>query len=211
VTIRQALAAQVALAVGLMLFGCSGTGTSTHDPALCAAPGGAVAGAADLHCDPASGGTVQVVTAASCQPGMPMDMDGGTMMDMDGGMPVEGAHDPRFNSEGDDDDCKYHVTWTASSVCAGADVTFNVAVTRKADGQPATGAAPHAEVLLSDTHPGPNTDQQAIETSPGTYQVGPVRFDASGTWTARFHLYEDCADTLPDSPHGHVAFRVNVP
>jgi hypothetical protein len=37
-----------------------------------------------------------------------------------------------------------------------------------------------------------------------------VRFDASGKWTVRFHFSADCADAV-DSPHGHVAFFVNVP
>ena len=115
-------------------------------------PGGAVTGADDLRCDSAS---VQATNSASCQPdgGMPMDMDGGMSMPMDGG--VEGEPAPRFNAEGDDDDCKYHVSWTATPVCANADVTFTVTITRKADGQPATGATPRVEALLTSTHPAP--------------------------------------------------------
>ena len=51
---------------------------------------------------------------------------------------------------------------------------------------------------------------KATETSPGTYTYGPIRFDASGKWTVRFHLYEDCVDG-DTSPHGHAAFFVTVP
>ena len=38
-----------------------------------------------------------------------------------------------------------------------------------------------------------------------------VRFDAKGRWTVRFHLHEECADEAPDSPHGHIAFFIDVP
>jgi hypothetical protein len=27
----------------------------------------------------------------------------------------------------------------------------------------------------------------------------------------RFHFYEDCLDLLPDSPHGHAAYFIDVP
>jgi hypothetical protein len=194
-----------ALLVGLASAGCSSSGPGSNNSALCGAPGGAVAGAEDSHC----GSDVQPVAAASCQGGMSMDMDGG-MMDMDGGV-AEQLPDPRFTSAGDDDDCKYHVAWTATPICQGSDVTFTVTVTTKGDGQPAEGANPAAEALLSDTHPAPNSNQQTTETGPGVFEIGPVRFDASGRWTVRFHLHEDCVDMLPDSPHGHVAFYVDVP
>jgi hypothetical protein len=46
---------------------------------------------------------------------------------------------------------------------------------------------------------------------PGTYSVGPVRFDQAGRWFVRFHFYETCSDAPEDSPHGHVAFWVDVP
>ena len=212
----------LSLVAGLSVGGCtSSPNPGSTDAPLCAAPGGAATGAVDSHCTDASGPIAQPASAASCHPGggmpmdmdagMPMDMDAGMPMDMDGGMPAETPADPRFNAAGDDDDCKYHVAWTATSVCQNADVSFTLTITRKADGQPAAGASPHAEALLSATHPAPNSAQTAAETSAGTYQVGPVRFDASGRWTVRFHLYEDCEDTLEDSPHGHVAFYVDVP
>ena len=65
--------------------------------------------------------------------------------------------------------------------------------------------------FLSDVHPAPNTDAKATATSAGTYTVGPIRFDAAGTWTVRFHVSEECTDVAEDSPHGHAAFFVRVP
>ena len=127
----------------------------------------------------------------------------------DGAMPMMG--DTRYGSEADDDDCKYHAKWTATDIRQGQDVTFTLDVTTLTDGKAASGAAPDAEVFLSSTHPAPNSGQKSAETSAGRYTVGPIRFDAPGRWTVRFHLHEDCEDTLDDSPHGHVAFYVDVP
>jgi hypothetical protein len=42
------------------------------------------------------------------------------------------------------------------------------------------------------------------------FQGGPLRFDRSGRWVVRFHFYEDCNDG-ESSPHGHIAFFVDVP
>jgi hypothetical protein len=123
-----------------------------------------------------------------------------------------------YNSTGDDDDCKYHVTWSSSPITENSDVTFTVTVTTKTDGNPAgsgTGVGADANVLveafLSDTHPAPDTKQTSNETSPGTYSVGPIRFNAPGQWTVRFHFYENCSDVAADTPHGHAAFYVQVP
>jgi hypothetical protein len=52
---------------------------------------------------------------------------------------------------------------------------------------------------------------ESKEGPPGTYVTSPVTFDAPGEWTIRFHFFEQCADVLPSSPHGHAAFFVNVP
>lgn len=90
-------------------------------------------------------------------------------------------------------------------------MTFTLDVATLADGKAAAGAAPDAEVFLTATHPAPNSGQKAVETSAGHYSIGPIRFDASGRWTVRFHLYGECEDALETSPHGHVAFYVDVP
>lgn len=124
-------------------------------------------------------------------------------------MPDYGA--TLYNSEADDDDCKYHVKFTSTPVRRNENVTFTVTATTKADGQPAAGAKIIGEVFLSDTHPAPNSGQQTTEKAGGVYDVGPIKFDAQGRWTVRFHLHEDCQDSTEDSPHGHVAFFIDVP
>ena len=176
--------------------------------------GGPVAGPADTHCQ---GQPPQPTSEAACHPNQsPADAgtdqaDGGTDQ-ADGGAAIitsdYGA--TLFGSEGDDDDCKYHVKWTASLIREGSNVTFTVTATHKTDGSPLTGANPIAEVFLSPTHPSPSVPT-GTELSPGVYAIGPVDFDAPGKWTVRFHFYEDCVDQTPDSPHGHAAFYVNVP
>jgi hypothetical protein len=175
-----------------------------------------VSGAADTHCTGDAGPITQAVNAASCTP----DAGGIDAGPDDGGAPMYG--DTMFNAEGDDDDCKYHVKWTSSPIRQGSDVTFTVTVTTK-DGTPgpmrplpgegSNGLYPiRAEVYLNDTHPAPNTTQTSVETATqGTYTVGPIKFDASGKWTVRFHFHEMCADLLDDSPHGHAAFYVQLP
>jgi hypothetical protein len=171
--------------------------------------GGAVSGAMDMHCMDDAGAIVQPTDQASCHPpadAAPPPDDGG--MD-DGGM--KALYGPTmFNSEGDDDDCKYHVKWSATPVCRNGGVTFTITVTKKADGKPATGANPYTESVLLPAHVAagsPTTN----ETMPGVYTIGPIIFDQPGKWFVRFHLYGDCDDTLDTSPHGHAAFFVNVP
>jgi hypothetical protein len=115
-----------------------------------------------------------------------------------------------YGTEGDDDDCKYHVTWSATPICEKAGVTFTVTLTTKADGAPATGAGTMIEATLGDTHVAPNTGM-TIEAMPGVYNIGPVVFDRPGRWTVRYHIHEDCTDVSDSSPHGHAAFFVDVP
>jgi hypothetical protein len=176
------------------------------------ATGGPVTGDADMHC---VGMPAQPTSQNDCHLTAPADA---------GPAPADAGSDyglTMFDSEGDDDDCKYHVKWTATAISEGTNVTFTVVATNKTDGSPLTGTTPttgvgvganvYAEVYLDDTHPAPNTVQSSDETVPGTYAVGPIQFDAPGKWTVRFHFFEDCSDIADDSPHGHAAFYVDVP
>jgi hypothetical protein len=162
---------------------------------------GVVQGAADSHC----GAKLVTVAQSECN-GTPKAPEG------DAGAGGDDPYPPTmFGFEGDDDDCKYHVKWAVSSVTQKTNVTFTVVLTSKAGGAPVTGAPISAEVFLDDTHPAPNSGQKSAETStPGTYTVGPIQFDAPGRWTARFHIHEECVDTEA-SPHGHAAFYVQIP
>jgi hypothetical protein len=174
----------------LIVAACSGSDGPT---------GGPVTGAADTHCTLPDGGVqAQPISLASCV------LTGGDAGVIDYG-------ETQFNAEGDDDDCKYHVRFTSTPVRMNSDVNFTVVATQKAGGAVAGGAKIDAEVFLNLTHPAPNSGQHVTESPAGTYLVGPVRFDATGRWTVRFHLHEECSDLAPDSPHGHIAFFIDVP
>jgi hypothetical protein len=196
--------------------GSSGKSGGGGSGGMCASnAGGPVSGDADKHCIDSSGAEIKQPTSeAACN-----NLDAGPSAASDDGGAEEQAP-ILFNSEGDDDDCKYHVKWTASCVEENKNVTFTATITKKADGKPLTGAASSIslDVYVGDasdtpTHIAPDTKQMAKETSSGSgqYTIGPIRFDAAGKWTVRFHMRETCADIDPESPHGHVAFFVNVP
>jgi hypothetical protein len=185
----------------------------TTNVATDAGPGGGpVSGAADTHCTVPTK-KVTVVDPAACQPdaGTAVDASSDAAMDaaMDGMAPEEAAS-TMYGTEGDDDDCKYHMKWSITPTHEGEDETVTLTLTKIADGQPATGASPALEIYLDPTHLAPGLGAKAVEVSPGTYQISGVRFDASGTWTLRFHVYEGCVDS-ETSPHGHAAFFVSVP
>jgi hypothetical protein len=176
--------------------------------------GGPVSGPADKHC---AGMPSQPTNQGDCHVTGPLDAgtgDGSTVSDYGPTM---------YGSEGDDDDCKYHVSWTSTAIAENQNVTFTVTADYKATGEPnppaCSGCAVaglntsnmEAEVYLNDTHPAPPTDQVVTAGAAGTYSIGPIQFDAPGKWTVRFHLFELCSDITADSPHGHAAFYVDVP
>ncbi len=162
--------------------------------------GGPVDGAADTHCQ----GVTPVLTDPAVCDGVGEGEGEGDAGDDDYGATM-------FNTEGDDDDCKYHVKYSVSDVTEGADVTFTVTATKLADNDaPAAGANARAEVFLDDNHPAPNAGTATTEGDAGVYTITPVRFDAPGRWTVRFHFYENCVDS-ETSQHGHAAFFIDVP
>jgi hypothetical protein len=190
--------------VALAAPACSSSTSDTPTSGTTAA----VAGPASTHC---SGKPVVVVSQAACH----VDADAGHSHDTDAGDTDAGAEPApdygptQYGSEGEDDDCKYHVKWQSTAVAIGSDVTFTVVATTRSDNAPLAGATPYAEVFLDETHPAPNTPVKTVETSPGTYTIGPVRFDKAGNWNVRFHFHDECTDS-EESPHGHVAFFVKV-
>jgi len=185
--------------VATWLFGCSSS-NGPSSPASCSVPGGAVSGPVDSHC----GSTVLTVDPKICSSaGISATHDDAGAGALEYGVTL-------FNPEGDDDDCKYRVSWTSTSICENTNVTFNLKVTAKSDGSPVSSAEPELEVFLNDTHPGWVSSQAAQETSAGNYAFGPAKFDAKGQWTVRFHFFPMSCDE-PTSPHGHAAFFVDVP
>jgi len=180
-------------------------------------------GPPDDHCALPDGGfTAQPTSQASCY------TDGSAPGD-DGGDSCPYNY-TNYGLTADDDDCKYHVTWTSTSICSGGPgVVFTVVATlRTADGTPGAplvGANTNIEAFTTtpgnwdsasfcddmSTHPSPSPGfPGTIESPPGTY-TGQVIFDQPVQWTVRFHFHEECADVLDDSPHGHAAFHITVP
>ncbi len=204
---RAALAGSVAIAAAAAFAaGCSSSTSSTPNVSFSTAA--AVAGT-DNHC----AGKLVTVDPAVCHVVASDDAGGtqGDAGDADGGAADMPDYGPTMTgTEGDDDDCKYHVKWQSTAVSENADVTFQIVATLKKDGTPLGGAKPYAEIYLNDTHPAPNTAVATTETTPGTYTIGPVRFDAAGNWNVRFHFHDECNDS-EESPHGHAAFFVKVP
>ena len=174
----------------------------------CSNGGGPVPGDPDQHCTDRDGNAiVQVTRAVAC-----LDSSaGGAPSGAGGAAPEEEAQLTLFNAEGDDDDCKYHVAFSASCIERNRDVTLTLHASNRSDDSALLGATPTTEIYLSDTHLAPNTKPKAVMVEPGVYTIGPVRFDEAGRWTLRFHLFEECLDARADSPHGHVAFYVDVP
>ncbi len=184
-------------------------------PATCASPGITTAGPPDTHC---MGMPVQVINAAACtaEAGAPLDAgaDAGSTCDWGATM---------YGQEADDDDCKYHVKWTAGALCQGAGgVPFTVSVTLKGGSTPVTSMLtglitevfiptdPAAACDNKSTHPSPTVTTLTETTAGAGVYTGNIVFDRAGQWTVRFHFHDDCTDS-PDSPHGHAAFRVTLP
>jgi hypothetical protein len=132
--------------------------------------------------------------------------------------------------EGDDDDCKYHVSWTSSPICSSTlGVNFTVTVTYLGTDPPipvtdipaTEGVLVEAfipktldaacDTMFQHFSPTPfSPGHGLLQTSPGVY-FGSVIFDQPGEWTLRFHIHEECSDLCANSPHGHAAFHINVP
>jgi len=204
--------------------------SALESPGTCSGTtGGSVLGPQDDHCVlPDGGPIIQVTTPAGCT-----DNDAGASSGDDGGGGGDSG-DPcpgdmsayggvMYNTSGSDDDCKYDVAWQSTPICENQPVYFTVVVTKREDNSPLLGvetggsfvpANPRPDVVLTCNHPIPNSPaprNPSPSVAPGTYVVGPVVFDQPGDWVFRFHFNEECLDIVPESPHGHAAFHINVP
>ena len=214
--------------------GSTGTGTGGQ-------VGGALVGPTDNHCwgpGPVDGGSTfqfQDTNPNSCQV-----TDGGPDFNEDAGAPGPEYGPTNYNTAANDDDCKYFTSWRSTPISKGADVTFWFTTLYATNGTPVTGmvgtpdGGPAVPSCIGEeasqvyfevsgdpdgglaNHPSPFIagDYPVTETPPGSgiYQFGPAAFfDESGLWYVRFHFNENCCDVLPDAPHGHAAFYVNVP
>jgi hypothetical protein len=174
--------------------------------AACSSPNsGVVAGAQDTHC---ASVTAQPPADYVCPSADPNGVVADPNAAADPNAPSdEGA--PLYNAAGDDDDCKYHVQWSATDVRVNTDVTFMVKATWRYDSSALTGADTYIEAVGPDGLPAPNTSPKTTEGTGGNYTITPIRFDQKGQWLVRFHLYGSC-DDAENSKHGHAAFYVKV-
>ena len=218
----------LAAASGLLLSAsCSSDKPSDSPDANPGPAGGLVMGDTDTHCgmqtpvvvDPAACTTPEASAGAG---GAPADSGSRSQA---GAADCNAEHDAMYGETlygdtGDDDDCKYEAHWTSTPIRLNEDVTFTVTANDLTAGKPlkalADGKLPLTGVEVyqpcKPTRRAPAQDYNAkfTETAPGEYTGGPVRFDESGRWVVRFHFYEQCLDG-DTSPHGHIAFFVDVP
>lgn len=218
----------VPLVAMALLAGCSSDPAeeTAGAPLTCENPGKAGT-VIDKHCL-----VTQVVEASACTSKAPApaeDGAGGRLLHGDGeghgGGMVNGCEYSTTvkSTEADDDECKYHVSWTAGDLCQGdAGVEFQVTVVEKATGATVSipngletevyvPADPAAACDSVGTHASPLANP-LVETAAGSgVYTGRIAFDRSGPWTMRFHIHEECLDELASSPHGHVAFRLTLP
>jgi hypothetical protein len=202
---------------GALLMACAalcGCSSEKDEPAgaSCAAPGGPATGPADTaHCMQSGARFVQETSAEACNAAPHEHAEGEEHEEEDAGAAASEYGEPFFGTQVADDQCKYDVALSTTPVCVNDAVTLRAVLKSRADATPVTGANARIDVFLSETHVAPNAGRSTTEDPPGTYTISPVRFDASGRWTVRWHFFENCGDEPEESPHGHVAFYVDVP
>jgi len=185
--------------------------------------GGPVAGPIDAHCGVKNQKTNLLVCHDSTQPHSVSFFPHSDLQPLHTRKGENGAEEQNdeheaangetlYNADGNDDDCKYRVSFTVTTLLQNEDSIFTVTLATRLDNTPVVNATPRIEAYLNETHPALYVAQATpVELSSGTYTLGPVKFDASGRWTVRFHFFEQCSDLTPESPHGRVAFFVDVP
>jgi hypothetical protein len=193
-----------------------GIACSDDDPSggQCVGGDGAVAGEPANHCIDETGmQRREPIGACITEPNLSDDFSAPFEADHEEDHEEEDDHPVLTGREADDDNCKYHVRFENTCVAVNQPVTFTLSLTRLIDNAPGTGTVPsNPEIFMeSDGHVSPGNDITATESSPGTYEIGPVIFDAPGRWVVRFHYFDNCSELQADSPHSHVAFYIDVP
>jgi hypothetical protein len=110
----------------------------------------------------------------------------------------------------DDDLCEFHAVVVPECANGARSLFFDTDLTTMTGGPVAAGAKPYIEAFSSPTHLAPSTGS-FTESSPGQYRIGPATFDVSGQWSVTLHFFGTCNDDLPNSPHAHVTFTLEVP
>ena len=227
------LSALVAIAGFVLVPACNSEDVPAPAP-KCTSTGGPVEGPEDMHCVDDHGD--QIVQPIGTCNGDGIGA-GGTNGGGGAGSDAAGGHDDHdhehaaagadgtgtdddesymihYGNEAADDDCKYDTSFSTTCLEVGKDVTFSLVLRQRATGNPGNGGHPDSpEVFLADkpSHISPSNMIKSVEGPLGTYQIGPIKFDQPGRWVIRFHYFETCSDLPADSPHGHVAYYVDVP
>ena len=148
-------------------------------------------GPLDSHCTASDGGlTVQpvgvcqvvdptTVPANAAAAASPSTRTAALARRRDGGVATGDYGPTMYGSAGDDDDCKYYVSWTATPIKENADTYFTVTALRLADMMPVSCAGIRPDVSLSISHGAPAPQNPSPEIAPGVYKVGPIKFDAA--------------------------------
>jgi hypothetical protein len=216
---RLLLGAMLVTAGFTLTPGCGGDDDTTGAK-TCTSTGGPVEGPEDHHCHDDAGKDINQSIGKCTTDSGAAGSDGG------GGAAGSGAaghagsdHGEeesavRYGNEAADDDCKYDARFSNTCIEVGKPVTLTLSLRQRKTGNPGNGGHPDSpEIYLASNpaHISPSNAITAREAPLGTYQIGPVVFDVPGRWVVRFHYFENCSDVPPDSPHGHVAFYVDVP
>ena len=195
----------------LALVGCGGSSKSGTDggadmAASLMCKGAPVAGAQDMHCYSDAGNLFVSVDEAQCT------VDAGD----DSGDGGSDFGDTMYNTTGNDDDCKYSVSYVVSSggICENEDTYFTVTLKNAIAGTPVTGGTANgntfrAEVFLTDTHrPTPRSRRRSTWAAASTRwaRIRSMVRSVDGSLPLLRELHR-----TPTSPHGHAAFFVNVP
>jgi len=227
------------LATGSVLApGCSSDDDVPPPAVTCTVQGGGpVAGPEDTHCvddsgkditqpigkcvhgDPGAGGTGGAGDADHAHAGSGDEEhahagEGGAGSEHEHEEGGEEPYEVRYNDSAADDDCKYDASFSTSCLELNKPVTLTLKLRQRASGDLGKGASPGSpEIFLADSpqHISPSNMITAIEGPSGQYAIKNVIFDVPGRWVVRFHYFESCSDVPADSPHGHVAFYLDVP
>lgn len=190
--------------------GSSVASCPADSPTTCPSSGGFTTPCGAGHCTDTSGKKiVQETTYDTCHPDRLPTMGVGHPVSSMKGKFLPTLH----GNEGDDDQCKYHVMVAVDGTAKNQDVYFTLHATNLGDGSLVkdNDPTPALDLFLTASHMPMQTNVKSTMTSPGTFKVGPVRFDQCGEWTARFHFFNHCGQDFADSPYANIAFFMNVP
>jgi hypothetical protein len=183
---------------------CAGDASSQATKPLCWATGrlSTRTGCSDTHCTNDGGILVRAADYASCGIAAPDPTSDA--------LPSGGIVGTAGSLSVDDNQCEFHAVVTPECAPGARALFFDADLSTMSGGSVPAGAKPYIEAYSSVTHIAPSTGTYT-EQAPGRYRIGPATFDLSGQWSVTLHFFGTCSDALPNSPHAHVTFTLDVP